>query len=130
MTRPDAPAAPFAPAAERVAPSERGSRIASQAAVRGEFSADGDLVLQGSFQGSIKLSSGTLWVEEGASVEAELVAAHVHVQGRIKGNIRATGKVVLGPRAVMKGDIVAGHIQISEGAKFSGAVKMGEEPPA
>jgi len=100
------------------------SALGPTLAVKGEIAGDEDLVLRGSFQGSIKLRHHGLTIEPGARVEADIEADHVAVAGELTGNIAAAGRVVLSSEARMKGDITAARIHIRDGAQFRGSIKM------
>jgi len=103
---------------------EGASSLGPTIALKGEITGDEDLVLRGSFQGTIKIRNHGLFIERGASVEADVEAASVSVAGALTGNIKAAGRVVLSSEARMKGDITASKIHIRDGAQFRGSIRM------
>jgi cytoskeletal protein CcmA (bactofilin family) len=112
------PVAPRADAASALGPS---------VVLTGDISGDEDLVLRGTFKGTIQIRNHGLFIERGATVEADVEAASVAVSGSLTGNIRAAGRVVLTSDARMKGDITAAKIHIRDGAQFRGSIKMAKD---
>jgi cytoskeletal protein CcmA (bactofilin family) len=108
------------------APGEPGrqSTLGPTLVCAGQITADEDLTIRGGYQGSLKLNGRRLSIEPTASVEADVEAGSVQVQGSLTGNIRATGMVSLSSEARMKGDIVAARVTIQEGAQFRGGIKI------
>ncbi|MGH2579823.1 MAG: bactofilin family protein, partial [Actinomycetota bacterium] len=76
---------------------------------------------------------GNLAAEGDVSLPAEsrldenIRAHNVEVGGVVKGNIIGRGKVALGPRARVEGDVTSTTLAIAEGAVFIGRSTMGEE---
>jgi cytoskeletal protein CcmA (bactofilin family) len=95
--------------------------------MKGELSADEDMVLLGRLEGSITHSESLTIGTEG-SVIGDLRARVITIKGTVRGDITATESVVVAPSAVVTGDIVAPRISLVEGAKFNGSVSM--PPPA
>lgn len=100
------------------------ARIGAQCAVEGAITAGEDLLIQGRFKGRIELPGRVLIIDVGAEVEADISAGQVFLNGRLKGNVAAGGRVVLSPSARMTGDISAAGVSIKDGAQFKGTVKM------
>jgi len=105
---------------------ENASSLGSSLVLKGELSGDEDLVIRGTFQGSIRIRNRGLFIERGARVEADVEADHVSVAGALTGNIMAAGRVVLSSEARMKGDITAAKIHIRDGAQFRGSIKTAQ----
>ncbi len=112
---------PIAPRAEAA------SALGPSVVLTGDISGDEDLVLRGTFKGTIQIRNHGLFIERGATVEADVEAASVAVSGSLTGNIRAAGRVVLTSDAQMKGDITAAKIHIRDGAQFRGSIKMAKD---
>jgi cytoskeletal protein CcmA (bactofilin family) len=100
------------------------SALGPSTAFTGELAGEEDVVLRGTFKGSIRIRNHDLVIERGANVEADVEAAGVSVSGSLTGNIRASGRVALSKDARMKGDILAARIHIREGAQFRGSIKL------
>ena len=100
------------------------SRLGQSFFLTGELSGDEDLAIKGHFQGKIDLGSHNLTIEQGAKIKADIRANNIIIQGEIRGNIHASGKVFISKEAQMIGDIFACRISIMDGAQFKGSIKM------
>ena len=103
------------------------SRIGQSLSLKGELSGNEDLVVNGRLHGEIDLGNHNLTVEREGKIEANIRAKNITIHGEIKGNIFASGKVLITKDAQMVGDISASRISIMDGAQFKGSVKM-EKP--
>lgn len=103
------------------------SRIGQSLSLKGELSGNEDLVVNGRLHGEIDLGNHNLTVEREGKIEANIRAKNITIHGEIKGNIFASGKVLIIKDAQMVGDISASRISIMDGAQFKGSVKM-EKP--
>jgi len=63
---------------------------------------------------------GVLSVSERGCVEGSVVAPHVQLNGTVKGDVRATERVVLGPKARVIGNVQYKLIEMSIGAEVNG----------
>ena len=61
-----------------------------------------------------------LSVSERGCVEGSVVAPHVQLNGTIKGDVRATERIVLGPKARVIGNVQYKLIEMSIGAEVNG----------
>jgi cytoskeletal protein CcmA (bactofilin family) len=91
----------------------------------GELSSNEDLHLDGTLKGHIHLSDASLTIGEGATVEADIRARQVLVEGTVKGSISAGQRIELTPTAKVNGSLTADRVVIAEGARFTGGVDMG-----
>lgn len=98
--------------------------IGTDAQFKGELKFDQSIRLLGSFEGVME-TTGNLLVARGASLEGEVKAGDVAVDGNIKGNVNATGKVRLSASANMEGDLVVSRLEVAEGAVFVGRCAVG-----
>lgn len=115
--------------------------IASGTSVRGDVHFSGRLYVSGAVTGNITADegvAGTLFVDEGGSVEGDIHAAHVVIAGRVEGNVLArehlevagTGRV-LGDASykqlgVELGGVVNGRILCVEDDEDQGNVRLFE----
>jgi len=114
-------------------PGEITTVIGRSATFRGDLSSTDDLQIDGSFEGTIRQTSGRLTIGAEARVYASIVAPEVVVFGRVEGDIRASGRVDLRSTAVVLGDIFAGRLSMEENASLRGQVdpsRAGETAPA
>jgi len=113
-------------------PGEITTVIGRSATFRGDLSSTDDLQIDGTFEGTVRQTSGRLTIGVEARIYASIVAPDVVVFGRVEGDIRATGRVELRSTAVVLGDIFAGRLSIEENASLRGQVdptRAGETVP-
>lgn len=115
-------------------PAEAAAVIGKSVQIRGEVKGNEDLVVEGLVEGTITLSDSRLTVGANARVQANVSARDVVVQGTLKGDAHASGRVELRAGSHMTGDIHAARLAIEENAVFSGKVELntpgGAERPA
>lgn len=88
---------------------------------KGTLEATEDLTILGRVDGRI-LAKGALIIGKEAHATASVEGKRILVLGRVKGNIRGSERIELGPTSTVEGDVAAPLIQISEGAHFEGRV--------
>jgi cytoskeletal protein CcmA (bactofilin family) len=128
--QPPAPAPAPAPAhtpAPAPAP-KRGSNtlIGANLTIRGDISADENITIEGTVEGTIETSNDVIVAPDG-KVRADIRAKTITISGRVKGNIFATQKVDLTSTAQLEGNIQAPKLAIAESAMFKGSIDM--SPP-
>ena len=94
--------------------------------VRGDLSCDGDLVVEGTVEGFVLVRDGNLEIAPHAEVLADMRATRVVVKGRVRGAISATERIELTPTAVVDGNLSASRVVLADGARFNGAIDMGQ----
>jgi cytoskeletal protein CcmA (bactofilin family) len=92
--------------------------------LRGELSANEDLLIEGQFEGTIALEDHCLTVGADGQVKAEIRARQVVIQGTVSGNVMAREKVEIRRSGHIVGDLMAGAVAIEEGAYFKGSVDI------
>ena len=104
--------------------------IAAGAQLRGEMCIEGSVQILGSFEGAIT-GDGTLHIDESGVCKGDIHVASVAVDGSVQGNITASERIALNPKANVVGDIAAKKIAIADGATFSGNCAIGAQaaPP-
>jgi cytoskeletal protein CcmA (bactofilin family) len=102
----------------------RSSRLGSTAKLKGEWTCDEDVIIEGQIQGKVDSGDHDLRIEKGAKVQADIRGKNITILGKVTGNVTASTKILVGSEAKMSGDLTAPQIAIKEGAKFKGAVKM------
>jgi cytoskeletal protein CcmA (bactofilin family) len=104
---------------------ERTSILGPTIQFKGELSADEDLIINGTIEGSITRMQ-RLTIGRDGKVHANVDAQLVVIEGTIHGDVRAAKSVSVAPTAHMAGNITAPSVAIQEGAKFNGSVDMSE----
>ncbi len=95
--------------------------------VRGEITGTGDLHVAGRMEGKVNLS-GTLVVEDGAEVEADVAATAIVVGGQVRGNLMASARIELLASGRIQGSCRARSLVVREGALLNGKVNAGPPP--
>ncbi len=95
--------------------------------IEGELQGSGGLELKGSFKGELSME-GLVWIRPQGSVDGEIAATSVVVEGRVIGSIEATGKVDLRKGCRVEGDITASSVAAADGSFFEGRISMPQEP--
>jgi cytoskeletal protein CcmA (bactofilin family) len=95
--------------------------------IRGELSADEDLVIEGQIEGTIAHHKKNLTIGKEGRVKADIHASSVLVEGQLVGDIHSEGVVSLARTSSVKGDIHCGRIVMEDGARFTGRIEMGEQ---
>jgi cytoskeletal protein CcmA (bactofilin family) len=117
-------------AAEARAPEVRTPDTAPRASVlgptlrfRGELSAQEDLIIQGSVEGSITHTQ-SLTVGTDGSMKGDIRARVIVIDGKVEGDLYATESVSIRATAKVKGNVFAPRVGITEGAFFQGQIEM------
>jgi cytoskeletal protein CcmA (bactofilin family) len=92
--------------------------------LRGELSSDADLRFDGTLDGHLSVHDATLTVGETATVDADVRAKQVVVQGTVRGSIDGD-RIELTATANVTGSLAAENVVIADGARFQGSVYMG-----
>ncbi len=100
------------------------ARLGKTVVIRGEVKGSEDLIIDGHVEGAISLNDNRLTIGPNADVTADLTARDVLIQGRLKGNVVATGRVELRAGSAMEGDVRALRLAIEENAVFRGKVDL------
>jgi cytoskeletal protein CcmA (bactofilin family) len=124
------PRSPAPRAAEPRSPEIRPPEAATRASVlgptlkfRGELSAQEDLIVQGSVEGSITHTQ-SLTVGTDGTMKGDIRARVILIDGKVEGDLYATESVNIRATAKVKGNVFAPRVGISEGAFFQGQIEM------
>jgi len=98
--------------------------IGPDAVFKGELSFEKGMRLLGKFEGEIK-STGELLVAEGATLDGDVSAGSIRIDGIVKGNLDAGSKVSLTSSARLEGDVQAQRLEVAEGAVLIGRCVVG-----
>jgi len=104
-------------------PALRTSVLGSTLRFKGELSAQEDLIVQGSVEGSITHTQSLTMGSEG-SMKGDIRARVIVVDGKVEGDLYATESVNIRATAKVKGNVFAPRIAISDGAFFQGRIEM------
>ncbi len=100
------------------------SVLGATSSYNGTLKSDGNLRIDGSFQGHIE-TAGNLIVGASAKVMADIKANAVQVWGAVRGDITAQGRLEILPGGRVWGDIEVAALLIDEGGVYRGQCIMG-----
>lgn len=145
----EAPAEPPVKREEAVIPSDMvitgnvvtGSNMKIMGSIVGDVECEGSVCLLGSIQGNVSAGNLTLQrgnltgdvtvrenvvIEQEAVLKGNLSAQNVRSNAKSEGEIQASGMVDLQAKAFVEGDITAGMLSVTAGAKIKGMVNVSE----
>ena len=91
---------------------------------KGELSADEDLIIEGTIEGTIAHQEKNLTVGKRGRVKANIHAKTVSIEGTVVGDIRCDERVELSAGADVTGNISAPRVHLADGATFNGSIEM------
>ena len=91
--------------------------------LKGNISADEQILIEGTVEGSIKMKHDVI-VGRSGKVNADITAREIIIKGEVNGNVYGDIKVEIVPGGVLNGDIVSENVVLAEGAKFKGSIDM------
>jgi cytoskeletal protein CcmA (bactofilin family) len=97
--------------------------IGKAARVHGDVEFEGGLHLDGRVAGNVRAvgeQDSSLSVSEHGAIEGSVEADNVTLNGSVRGDIYATERLVLGPRARVFGNVRYGVIEMTLGAEIKG----------
>jgi cytoskeletal protein CcmA (bactofilin family) len=97
--------------------------IGAGLSVEGELASEDEVVVHGTFRGSLS-SSDAVSIGGDGVVEADVSAASISVAGQLTGNVNADDRVDIQAGGRLVGDGKASRLTIADGASFKGNVDM------
>lgn len=93
--------------------------IGASIKVKGNFHGQGNIVIEGNLEGSLK-TNANIFIGEKAKVVASVEAQDLVVNGEIKGSVIAKNFLSLGSTAKISGDVLYKEISMEKGAIING----------
>ena len=115
------------------------TNISISGTILGDVCSEGDVIVKGKVEGNITVhsltveggnisgdivSSGVVTVADGSSIDGNIKAERIEVNGRIIGNLDSATKIILHPKSVVEGNITALELSMTEGAELKGAMNV------
>ena len=97
--------------------------LGKETAFNGVMRFKDSLKIDGSFTGEI-VSSGFLYIENGANVTANIKVGSVVIGGVVRGNVEATEKLEMLTTGKVYGNIKTAKLKIADGVVFEGKCEM------
>ena len=90
--------------------------------INGDIKFSGVLVLDGNVTGSLIGSNkdGVLTINESGRVEGKIEVANIIINGTVKGDIIASGKIEVASKASIEGNVYYQNIEMETGSKING----------
>ena len=94
--------------------------------VKGNFHGQGNIIIEGEIEGSVK-TDNYLLVGEKSIITANVKAKNAKINGKVTGNIQIDEYLEIGNTAIIIGDINAKTLSIAKGARLNGKCSMNEQ---
>jgi cytoskeletal protein CcmA (bactofilin family) len=119
-----------APPVQHAAPAPKNavSIVCKGITIRGEVFGDEDLQIDGELSGSVKLAGARVSIGPEGRVAGNIQAREIIVRGTLKGNLRASERILMGSTGRWEGDGVSPRLAIEEGATVRGNLEVADSP--
>ena len=100
-----------------------GTLVGAETRVNGDLEFAGGCHVDGYVKGNVRATkddTSVLSISERGCIEGSVVVPHVVLNGTVKGDVRATQRVELGPKARVIGNLQYQLIEMSIGAEVNG----------
>ena len=121
------PEQPRQPAVPAVPATSAPSTIGRTVTIEGSLTAKEDILLEGRFNGEVRLPENALVVGPTGDIHADIRAQIVTIHGKADGDIKASDQVEISASGSMRGDILSPRVILHDGAKFKGRIDMEPE---
>lgn len=92
--------------------------------INGDVKGDEDLVIEGDVSGTIELRNNSLTVGKEGSLNANVYARSITVDGKTNGDLYASERIAIRATADVKGNLLAPRVALEDGARFKGSIEM------
>src|SRR5580693_2801559 len=110
------------------APKNAVSIVCKGISIRGEVWGDEDLQIDGELSGTVKLVGARVSIGPEGRVAGNIQAREIIVRGTLKGNLRASERILMGSTGSWEGDGVSPRLAIEEGATVRGNLEVADAP--
>jgi cytoskeletal protein CcmA (bactofilin family) len=97
--------------------------IGRQTEIHGDVRFSGGLHIDGKIVGkviAVNEKSATVSVSESGTIEGDVRAPNIVLNGQVSGDVHASGHITLGSKARVTGNVYYGIIEMTGGAKING----------
>ncbi len=99
------------------------SRISPGTHIHGDISSEGDIRIDGTFEGRI-YTQGRVVVGEKAVIKGDVVCGNADLWGRMEGDFFVKDTLSLKESSAIKGNLHTRRFQVDLGASFEGSCRM------
>ncbi len=103
--------------------------LGQEVEIKGDVNVRSGILVYGRVHGCIN-SLGTVRTAQGSFVHGNIVAKDAVISGSVEGDLMIEGKVTLGAKSVLHGNLKAGILVVESGARFEGSCSMSQETKA
>jgi cytoskeletal protein CcmA (bactofilin family) len=103
--------------------------VTANVRVAGDLHVSGHAHVEGTVEGAVRIGDRTLTIGRNGSVQGDVHAGTVLIQGRLAGDVHASEGVEIAAGAVVCGDIRAPRFVLDPGARFRGQVHRPASAP-
>ncbi|MGH8461468.1 MAG: bactofilin family protein [Stenotrophobium sp.] len=103
--------------------------IGQQTEILGDVRFSGGLHVEGKIKGkvlAVEEKSSSLSISENGTIEGDVRVPNIVLNGQVTGDVHATGKITLAPKARVNGNVYYRIIEMAGGARVNG--QMVHEP--
>ncbi len=100
------------------------TNIPSGSEIKGTITFGEAMRIDGDFEGELITDNGDLVVGKTGRVKANIRVRRAIIEGRVEGDIKASGKVEIKQKAQINGNLQAKELVIEEGVSFTGKCKV------
>jgi len=100
--------------------------IGASIKVKGNFHGQGNIVIEGALEGSLK-TDANIFIGEKAKVVANIEAKDLIIYGDVRGSLKVKNYLSLGTTAKINGDIQFGVLSVEKGAIINGQLSSSGE---
>lgn len=97
--------------------------ISSETTITGDVNFSGAVHLEGRVIGNINADSGLLTIAQTGSVQGDVRAQRVVVDGHVRGNVYAEEHLELAARAIITGNVFYNVIEMTKGSQVNGSLE-------
>jgi cytoskeletal protein CcmA (bactofilin family) len=97
--------------------------VGSTLVIKGELTAQEDVVITGRVEGLINVTGHRVMVEAGAHVAGDVTATGIVVGGKVTGSLTAEERIHVQAGADVHGDVSAPRIAVADGGRVNGHIE-------
>ncbi len=106
---------------------EENTTVNFSTTIEGNLEANEHLIVNGTIQGNVDIKTFDLFLNPSGRLEGDVHAQNVRIQGYMRGDIKATGKVEIAREANFSGKINSKWISLEKADFFDTYVDLGQK---
>jgi len=110
--------------AKKMPASEGSASIGASIRIKGDVTADENLIIQGEVDGTITVHGHNVTISRTGRVKANLEAKQIVVEGQLEGDLNGDEKVIIRETGNVQGNIISPRVSLEDGALFKGSIEM------